>query len=260
MPFDGCPVALDLSPGTGWHGLPEVSGAAWLRLTPDLPPRLRQGSGPVALGAETDPYLSIERGLALTRQVLEALERAGRPVHIVTHSTAVLRDRDILLRLTRRGLVRVCIAVATLDAGLSRRLEPRAAPPALRLATLRALAEAGIPVAVLAAPLIPGLNDLELERILAAGAAAGATHAGCASLALPAEARPAIEAWVRTQLPRHAAQVLTLAREVRAPGWPAGTLADRFQAAIVRFGLNAPQADRPAEGQPCQPELALAAA
>ncbi len=284
MPFDGFPNGLDLpfggllptadgASGLHWHGLPDASGTTWLRLTPDLPARLPREAAhdrrPVVLGADADPYLPVERTLALTRQVLEALEHAGRPVTIVTRTAAVLRDRDILFRLARRGLVRVCIALATLDILLARRLEPRAASPTLRLATLRALAAAGIPAAVLVDPVIAGLNDLEPERILAAAAAAGATEAGFVPLPLPPGTRLTIEAWVQAQLPHHAAQALALVREARAlsciaTSQPAATLAGRFQAAASRLGLNRPAAhpaDHPLpEARRHHPEPALAAA
>lgn len=258
MPFDGFPAGLDLLslPGIGWQGFPDLSEAAWLRPLPDLPARLERDRdpGPVALGAEADPYQPVERSLALTRQVLEALERSGRPVTLVTRSVQVLRDRDILARLARRGLLRACVAVSTLDPALARRLEPRAAAPALRLATIGALAASGIPVGVLVAPVIPGVNDLEVEHVLAAAAAAGATLAGFGTLHPPAAARPAVEAWVQAQLPHRPAQMLARLRQVRAASGSAGTLAERFQAATARLGLNRPDAADVGASDRSQPE------
>ena len=128
---------------------------------------------PVALGANTDPYQPVERTLQLTRGVLEVLERFGHPVTIVTKSAGVLRDLDILRRLAARNLVHVCLSVTTLDPNLARRMEPRAATPSRRVAAIAELARAGIPAGVLAAPMIPGINDAELERILATCAARG---------------------------------------------------------------------------------------
>ncbi len=170
---------------------------------------------PIALGSNTDPYQPADRALGLTRQVLEVLERFGHPVSIVTKGSGILRDLDILARMAERGLARAWVSVTTLDGTLARRMEPRAATPARRLGTIRELAEAGIPVGVLAAPMIPGLNDCELERILAAAAAAGARSAGCTLLRLPGELRPMVETWLHQHYPQAAARVLKLVRETR---------------------------------------------
>ena len=170
---------------------------------------------PIALGSNTDPYQPIERTLKLTRQVLEVLERYGHPVSIVTKSAGVLRDIDILQRLAARGLVRVYLSVTTLDATLARRMEPRAATPERRLATIAALSQAGVPAAVLAAPMIPGLNDAELERILERASAAGARFAGYVLLRLPHELRGMFEAWLGEHYPDRARHVLKLVRETR---------------------------------------------
>ena len=144
---------------------------------------------PMVLGSNTDPYQPVDRTLRLTRAVLEVLERFGHPVSIVTKSAGVLRDLDILRRMAARGLVRVWLSITTLDAGLARRMEPRAASPAKRLAAVQALAEAGVPAGVLAAPMIPGLNDMELEGILGMARQHGAQHAGYVLLRLPLELR-----------------------------------------------------------------------
>ncbi len=172
----------------------------------------------LALGTNTDPYQPVERTLKLTRGVLEVLERFGHPVSIVTKSAGVLRDLDILQRLAKRRLVHVYLSVTTLDPALARRMEPRAATPARRLAAVQALAQAGVPAGVLAAPMIPGLNDAELERILDAAAKAGADGAGYVLLRLPLELRDMFESWLTQHFPDRARHVLSLIRETRAGG------------------------------------------
>ncbi len=190
----------------------------------------------LALGSNTDPYQPVERTLKLTRSVLEVLERFNHPVSIVTKSAGVLRDLDILRRLSERRLVRVYVSVTTLEAGIARRMEPRAATPARRLQAVAELARAGVPVGVLAAPMIPGLNDCEMEKILEACSRAGARHAGYVLLRLPHELREMFEAWLATQFPDRAKHVLSLIRQTRA-----GSLNDsRFH---HRFGGNGVYAD-----------------
>jgi DNA repair photolyase len=199
---------------------------------------LRPGYVPktMVLGSNTDPYQPVERTLKLTRTVLDVLDRFGHPVSIVTKSAGILRDIDILQRLASRGLVRVYLSVTTLDAGLSRRMEPRAASPERRLASIAALTQAGIPAAVLAAPMIPGLNDPELEKILERASRSGARHAGYILLRLPHELRAMFEAWLAEHFPARARHVLSLIRETRA-----GQLNDsRFHA---RFAGQGPYAD-----------------
>ncbi len=191
---------------------------------------------PLALGSNTDPYQPVDRTLRLTRAVLEVLERFNHPLSIVTKSAGVLRDLDILQRMAARGLVRVWLSVTTLDAALARRMEPRAAAPARRLQTLATLAEAGVPAGVLAAPMIPGLNDMELEAILAAARRHGATHSGTVLLRLPSELRDVFTAWLHEHVPDRAQRVLALIRQTRA-----GELNDsRFH---HRFGGGGPYAD-----------------
>ena len=149
----------------------------------------RPGYSPatIMIGSNTDGYQPIERERKITRGVLEALDRFNHPVAIVTKSALVIRDIDILSRLASRGLTRVAISVTTLDHRLARKMEPRASTPAKRIEAIRRLSAAGVPVAVMAAPLIPALNDSELERILQAAAAAGATEAAYVLLRLPLE-------------------------------------------------------------------------
>jgi DNA repair photolyase len=171
---------------------------------------------PLALGSNTDPYQPVERTLKLTRSVLQVLERCNHPLSIVTKSAGVVRDLDILTQLAKRRLVRVWLSVTTLDPSLARDMEPRAAAPARRLQAVEMLARAGVPVGVLAAPMIPGLNDAELERILEASAKAGALTAGYVLLRLPHELKQIFEDWLHRHYPERAGHVLSLIRETRA--------------------------------------------
>ena len=262
-PYRGCEhgcVYCYARPSHAYIGYsPGLDFETKLLFKPDLPALLEKElrkpgyvAKPVALGANTDPYQPVERSLMLTRQVLEVLERFGHPVTIVTKSAGVLRDLDILGRMAQRNLVHVCLSVTTLDAGLARRMEPRAAAPARRIEAIRALAAAGIPAGVLAAPMIPGLNDAELERILAACAAAGATRAGYVLLRLPLEIRQLFEEWATTHFPDRAARILALVRETRGgamydsrfgarqtgTGAYADMLAARFRLAVGKLGLG----------------------
>ena len=143
----------------------------------------------IAIGTNTDPYQPIERKERVMRQVLEVLARANHPVAIVTKSALVLRDLDLLAPMAEKGLVKVALSVTTLDPILARRMEPRASSPGRRLGAIQHLAEAKIPTAVLAAPIIPGLNDIEIEAILNRAHAAGAREAGYVLLRLPLEVR-----------------------------------------------------------------------
>ncbi len=204
------------------------------------------------LGSNTDPYQPVERTLRLTRAVLEVLEEHNHPVSIVTKSAGVLADVDILQRLAARNLVRVWLSVTTLDPALARIMEPRAASPARRLQAVQALSEAGIPTGVLAAPMIPGLNDPELERILDAAHKAGARHAAYVLLRLPLELRDMFTAWLNQHLPDRARRVLTLVRETRqgalndsrfgarftGQGAYADLLAQRFNRAFRQLGFD----------------------
>ena len=208
---------------------------------------------PLALGSNTDPYQPIERTLKLTRGVLEVLERCGHPVSIVTKSATVLRDLDILTRLAGRNLVRVWLSVTTLDPALARVMEPRASAPAHRLRAVAALTGAGVPAGVLAAPMIPAVNDAELETIVEAAARAGAETAGYVLLRLPHELKGIFEAWLNEHMPDRAKKVLELIRQTRAgnlndsrygqrfngTGAYADLLAARFSRAARKWGLEA---------------------
>ena len=206
----------------------------------------------IVLGSNTDPYQPVERTLSITRSVLEVLERFGNPVGIVTKSAGVLRDADILARMAAKGLAKVHISITTLDPVLARALEPRAASPARRLAALRELREARIPVGVMASPMIPGVNDAELERILEQAAIAGAQSAYTVLLRLPHELSALFTDWLEKHLPDRAAHVLSLIRQSRAgklndpdfhsrfagSGPYAEMLHQRFTRAARQFGLD----------------------
>ncbi len=170
---------------------------------------------PLAMGTNTDPYQPVERRLGVTRAVLETLSAFNHPVTITTKSAMVMRDLDILKSLARRGLVSVSLSITTLDRDLARRMEPRATPPAGRLNAVRALAAAGVPVGVNAAPMIPGLTDHELEAILAAAAEAGARTAGFILLRLPGDVKDLFADWLASHAPDRAERVLSLVRQTR---------------------------------------------
>ncbi len=208
---------------------------------------------PLAMGTNTDPYQPIERSRRITRQILEVLAEHDHPVTIVTKSDLVCRDIDILAPMAARGLASVALSVTTLDGALARRLEPRAASPAKRLAAIRALAEAGVPTAIMVAPVIPALTDPEIESILAAGKDAGAGLAEYILLRLPLEIADLFDEWLRQHAPMKAEHVLSLIRDSRGGGlyqsdWGrrrtgsgayAELLAKRFALARKRLGLDA---------------------
>ncbi len=208
---------------------------------------------PIVLGSNTDPYQPVERTLKITRSILEVLERFNHPLTIVTKSAGVLRDADILGRMAKLNLVRVYLSVTTLNPTLARAMEPRAASPARRLSAVTALTQAGIPAGVLAAPMIPGLNDAEMENILEAAAKAGAIGAGFTLLRLPHELGELFTNWLNTHLPERASHVLSLIRQMRGgklndanfhgrfagQGPYAEMLAKRFARAVRQYGLSA---------------------
>jgi DNA repair photolyase len=210
----------------------------------------------ISLGANTDPYQPIERRLRITRGILEVLARCRHPVGIVTKSAAVLRDIDLLKVMAQDGLVRVFLSVTTLEADLARRMEPRAAAPHRRLEALRALHEANVPSGVMMAPIIPGLNDGEIEAVLEAAAAAGAEQAGWVLLRLPYEIKDLFEDWLGAHAPLRAARILTLIRSCRngrlndstfgrrkrGEGPYAQMIARRFALTLRRLGLDARRA------------------
>ena len=206
----------------------------------------------IAIGTNTDPYQPIERKYQVMRRILEVLDRAGHPVGIVTKSALVLRDLDILARMAERNLAKVALSVTTLDADLARRMEPRAATPMRRLETLRRLSQAGVPTTVMVAPVIPALNDMEIERILDAAQAAGVKEAGYVLLRLPLEVRDLFNEWLKANYPDRASHVFKLIRDMRGgkdydsewgkrmkgTGPYAWMLGRRFEVACEKLGLN----------------------
>jgi DNA repair photolyase len=228
-------------------------------MKPDAPELLeRELSAPkyeprtIAIGTNTDPYQPIERRYEVMRRILGVLERAGHPVGIVTKSSLVMRDIDILARMASRNLVKVALSVTTLDAKLARVMEPRAATPARRLDAVRALAQAGIPTRVMVAPIIPAINDPDIERILDAAAAAGAEGAGYVLLRLPLEVRDLFSEWLKENFPDRHDHVFALVRQMRGgkdydakwgermtgAGPYAWMIKRRFEAACARLKLN----------------------
>jgi DNA repair photolyase len=206
----------------------------------------------IALGAVTDPYQPIERTLGITRRILEVLEAARHPVGIVTKSAGIIRDLDIISRMAALGLVKVAVSVTTLDPGLARAMEPRAATPSRRLDAIRRLAEAGVPTTVMVAPIIPALNDPELERILASAAEHGAREAGYVLLRLPLELKTLFREWLVEAAPDRADRVIHLLQSMhggadyaatfglrqRGSGPYAEMIANRFRLACRRSALN----------------------
>ncbi|MFY9626344.1 MAG: PA0069 family radical SAM protein, partial [Rhodoplanes sp.] len=166
----------------------------------------------IAIGTNTDPYQPIERRYELMRRILKVLDKAGHPVGIVTKSDLILRDLDILSRMAKRRLVRVAVSVTTLDPQLARTMEPRAPTPPRRLAALRGLAAAGVPTSVMVAPVIPAINDAEIERILDAAAAAGVEGAGYVLLRLSHELRDLFREWLAANFPDREGRVFSLIR------------------------------------------------
>jgi DNA repair photolyase len=205
----------------------------------------------IAMGTNTDPYQPIEGRFGIMRQVLEVLEAHHHPVGIVTKGTLIERDVDILGRMAARGLVHVGISVTTLDPGIARAMEPRVPHPARRLKVIRRLSEAGIPVRVMASPMVPGLTDHELETILKAGRDAGAIAASWIMLRLPREVAPLFRDWLEERFPGRAAHVMGRVRELHGgrdydPDWGkrmtgeglfAEMMKRRFDVAVKRLGL-----------------------
>jgi DNA repair photolyase len=207
----------------------------------------------IALGANTDPYQPIERTYRITRSVIEILTEFKHPFGIVTKSYSVTRDIDLLKPLAALGLVKVAISITTLDPKLARAMEPRASTPAKRLAAIEELSKAGIPCVVMIGPIIPGLNDHEIDAILKAAYAAGAREAGYTMLRLPHEVKDIFKDWLEKAFPDRAAKVMALVKSVRGGdendahfgtrmtgrGPYAWTIGRRFQLAAQRLGLNA---------------------
>jgi DNA repair photolyase len=206
----------------------------------------------MAMGTNTDPYQPVERTLKITRSVLEVLARFKHPVGIVTKSALIARDSDILAPMAGENLARTALSVTSLDHLLARKMEPRASTPSRRLEALRLLSAAGIPTAVMFAPVIPGLNDHEMENVLEAAREAGATSAGYVMLRLPLEVRDLFQEWLVAEVPDRASRVMSLVRAMRKgrdydPKWGermhgdgpiAEAIAARFRLATRRLGFE----------------------
>ncbi|MCG5052287.1 MAG: PA0069 family radical SAM protein [Myxococcales bacterium] len=242
---------LDLSPGIDFE--------TRLVAKPELPQALRTlfrkpswRPQVIALGANTDPYQPIEREQGLSREVLEVMQEFQNPVAIVTKNNLVVRDLDLLVPLAKAQLAHVFVSVTTLDRGLARKMEPRAATPEKRLEAIATLARAGVPVGVMASPMIPGLNDAELDRILEAARQAGARSAAYIMVRLPLELKALFEGWLDTHYPERKTKILNLIRQVRGgklydaqwgsrmrgEGVYADLLRHRFEAAERRLGFG----------------------
>lgn len=207
----------------------------------------------IAIGTNTDPYQPIEKQYRIMREILEVLEARGHPVGIVTKSALVTRDLDILSRMAERGLAKVALSVTTLNRMLARTMEPRASTPTKRLEAIRQLSDAGIPASVMVAPIIPGLTDQEMERILDSARAAGAREAGYVLLRLPLEVAPIFKDWLLRHYPDRYRHVMSLIRSMRdgkdydsewgkrmkGSGPYAWQIGRRFEIAAKRLGLNA---------------------
>lgn len=207
---------------------------------------------PIALGVNTDAYQPVERELRLTRRVIEVLHDYGHPFAAITKSSLIERDIDLLAPMAERGQVMAAITVTTLDAQIARTLEPRAATPARRLRTIRALSEAGIPVGVSIAPVIPFVTEPDLERVMEACAEAGATSASYIVLRLPWEVAPLFKDWLAAHFPQRADRVMARVHDMRGgkdydssfgqrmkgEGVWADLLKQRFDQAVKRLGLN----------------------
>jgi DNA repair photolyase len=262
-PYRGCEhgcIYCFARPTHAYLGLsPGLDFESKLFAKPDAPRLLeRELSDPaysprtIAIGTNTDPYQPIEKQHQIMRRILEVLDRFGHPVGIVTKSALVLRDLDILSRMAKRNLVKVALSVTTLDPKLARVMEPRAATPARRLEALRQLSEAGVPTSVMVAPIIPAINDAEIERILDAASALGVKGAGYVLLRLPLEVRDLFREWLMANFPDRYRHVFKLVRDMRGgkdydstfgkrqtgSGPIAWMIGRRFESACEKLGLN----------------------
>jgi len=262
-PYRGCEhgcIYCYARPSHAYQGLsPGLDFETRLFVKPDAPELLaRELADPgyrprmIAMGTNTDPYQPIEKKWQVTRRLLEVLRDAGHPVGIVTKSALVMRDIDILSEMAKKNLAKVAVSVTSLDHKLARAMEPRAATPQRRLAALRALSEAGIPTSVMVAPVIPAINDSEIERILDAAAAAGVEGAGYVTLKMPFEIKDLFREWLREHFPDKEKHVISLVRDLHGgkdydstwgkrqtgAGPYAWSIGRRFELACERLGLN----------------------
>jgi DNA repair photolyase len=242
---------LDLSPGIDF----ETRLIAKTNAADQLDIELRKPSyrcETIAMGTNTDPYQPIERDYRLTRQILETALRFKHPVSIVTKSQLILRDIDLLSELAKQDLCHVGISVTTLDNAVKTALEPRTANGAARIKVIRQLSEAGVPTSVMCAPVIPVINDKEMENILSAASDAGAKWAHWMLVRLPLEVAPMFEDWLREHYPQRAEHVMSLIKQCRAgrandprfhhrqqgSGVYVDILQQRFEVACKKLGLN----------------------
>lgn len=262
-PYRGCEhgcIYCFARPTHAYHGMSAgLDFETQLFVKPDAPELLRKelaapGYSPrtIAMGTNTDPYQPIERKWKLTRRILEVLQDANHPVGIVTKSILVLRDLDILSEMAAKGLAKVALSVTTLDPKLARAMEPRASTPAKRLEAIRELSRAGVPAAMMTAPIVPAINDSEIERLLDAGAANGAVEAGFVMLKMPFEIKDLFREWLREHFPDKEKHVISLIRDIHGgkdydstwglrqtgTGPYAWSIGRRFELACNRLGLN----------------------
>jgi DNA repair photolyase len=242
---------LGLSPGLDFESRIFYKPQAAALLTAELGKK-GYSCRPIALGSNTDPYQPAERRLKITRSILEVLRDFRHPVTIVTKGALIQRDIDILAEMAAARLACVTVSVTTLDRKLARVMEPRAATPERRLETIAALAKASIPTGLLSAPMIPALNDAEMEDILAAAREAGAVTAGYTMLRLPHELKALFKEWLEEHVPNKASHVLSLvaqshggklydstwSKRMVGYGPYADMLSMRFDRACRRLGLN----------------------
>lgn len=242
---------LGLSPGLDFETRLVARPGIWRVLDRELRRRSYEVA-PLAIGTNTDPYQPIEAKFKAMRKVLEVLQDFGHPVGIVTKGTMVARDLDILAPMAARGLAHVGVTITTLDPALSRAMEPRVPLPARRLALIRHLSDAGVPVRVMVSPVIPGLTDHEVEAILEAARDAGARAASWIMLRLPHEVAPLMQDWLHEHVPGRAEKVLRRLREMhggqiydarfghrmRGQGVHARMIARRFDMAVRRWGYD----------------------
>lgn len=262
-PYKGCEhgcIYCYARPSHAWMGLsPGLDFESRLFFKPEAAGLLEQEfckpryvCKRIHIGGNTDPYQPVERDLKSTRSILEVMRRFRHPFSIITKSVLIARDLDILGPMGREKLATAFVSITTLDRGLARAMEPRASTPAKRLEAIARLADAGVPVGVGVAPVIPGLNDHEMEAILEAAARAGATSAMYVTLRLPLEIKDLFREWLADARPDRAARVMSLVRQTRGgrdydPDWSqrmkgsgpvADLIATRYRAAIKRYGLN----------------------
>ncbi|MGA7814804.1 PA0069 family radical SAM protein [Caballeronia sp.] len=245
---------LGLSPGLDFESRIYAKVNAGELLERELDKRSYQPE-PIALGVVTDAYQPVERNLRITRRVIEILSERGHPFAAITKSSLIERDIDLLAPMAEKGQMIAAVTITTLDADIARTLEPRAATPARRLRTIRTLSEAGIPVGVSIAPIIPFVTEPDLERVMQACAEAGATSASYIVLRLPWEVAPLFKDWLAAHFPDRAERVMGRVRDMRGgkdydadfakrmkgEGLWADMLSQRFHKAARRLGLNARQ-------------------